>query len=169
MTKTNKATSSLSSLPSFEIALKSFISPETPASKALEKLVGPRLFDLILHKPVGLLNRKFYTSLDQAHSGELVSFILTPTDYTAGRRRGQPSRVHCQDEAGNLCDLVFFKAMGDYLSRILPLGEKRFVSGALKGPTHFVVVDEFSNPHTSDFQRWVFPQFVLNSFDSFEP
>jgi ATP-dependent DNA helicase RecG len=42
----------------------------------------------------------------------------------------QPYRVFCGDDSGSLV-LVFFHARGDYLSRVLPVGSERLVSGTV--------------------------------------
>ena len=43
----------------------------------------------------------------------------------------QPYRVRCRDETGFLL-LVFFHAKGDYLTRLLPVGATRIVSGQVE-------------------------------------
>lgn len=45
--------------------------------------------------------------------------------------RRVPYRVRCHDDSGEI-SLVFFHAHADYLQKMLPEGERRFISGRIE-------------------------------------
>jgi ATP-dependent DNA helicase RecG len=51
--------------------------------------------------------------------------------HVPARGRGKPYRIIVED-AQSTIELIFFHARGDYLERILPLGEERLISGKLE-------------------------------------
>jgi ATP-dependent DNA helicase RecG len=126
----------------------------------LNKLVGPRqvpaharAIDLIWHLPVGLIDRARTPSIAQAQVGELATLEVTIAEHRpGGGRRGRraPYRILVEDDTGAL-ELVYFKADARYLTRLLPVGETRLVSGKLESydgllqmshPDHVAAVDD---------------------------
>jgi ATP-dependent DNA helicase RecG len=51
--------------------------------------------------------------------------------HVPARGRGKPYRIIVED-AQSTIELIFFHARGDYLERVLPLGEERLISGKLE-------------------------------------
>jgi ATP-dependent DNA helicase RecG len=108
--------------------------------KLLKRLLAPhsqdedaKIVDLLFHFPVSLIDRSARPSISQAISGELATIEVTVDEHKApprGQRR-IPYRVACSDDTGSL-QLIFFHARGDYLQQLLPVGEKRIISGRLE-------------------------------------
>ncbi len=119
-------------------------------AKLIEKLAGPRVVDLCWHLPSGLIDRRYRPRLAQAEVGRLVTLELTVGSTQVPRTKRQPFRVTCFDE-GTSVDLVYFHADGGWLSKLLPEGSRRLVSGKLEHygqhlqithPDHVLPLDE---------------------------
>ena len=92
------------------------------------KVAGPRVKDVAFLKPTGLVDRSRRVSVADAPEDEIVTLTGTVEEHIPGRRQGQPYKVRLFDETGFL-HLVYFHGRPDYLQRVLPVGEKRIVSG----------------------------------------
>ncbi len=99
--------------------------------KLVEKLVGPRVADLLWHLPQGLIDRRHSPTIAEARAGEIVTLTVTVSDHQAPRSRRQPYRVWCHDDSGTL-SLVFFHGHGEYIQKLLPPGEQRVISGRVE-------------------------------------
>jgi len=108
--------------------------------KLLKRLLAPhslnedaRIIDLLLHFPVSLVDRRARPTIAEALPGQLATIEVTVAEHKPpprGQRR-IPYRVSCSDESGSL-ELVFFHARSDYLQKLLPVGEKRIISGKIE-------------------------------------
>jgi len=95
--------------------------PERPA----------RLVDLLFHLPNGGIDRRLRAKLADALIGETVTVEIVVESYRkppAGRR--VPFRVLTGDDTGDLT-LVFFNPRPGQVEKLLPLGERRWVSGEI--------------------------------------
>ncbi len=104
-------------------------------AKALERLAGARLIDLLFHLPSGVSFRREIKSLKDAKVGDIVTFRARVLKHQlAGGGQGgarQPYRVYCRlDE--NMISLVFFHGRSIYLKQQLPENEVAIVSGKLE-------------------------------------
>ena len=99
--------------------------------KLISGLIGPRLVDLVFDLPVGLIDRSYRPTLARAEIGRIATVTVTVLKHTPSRDRRQPYRVQCSDDTSML-DLVFFHAHADYLSKQLPVGARRIVSGKIE-------------------------------------
>jgi ATP-dependent DNA helicase RecG len=102
----------------------------THLSKMLAKVAGPEIVDLLWHLPVGLLDRRYTPKVGELKQACVATMELTIDKHERGHGRS-PYRVRCRDETGFI-DLVFFNVRGPYLSKQLPVGEKRIVSGKVE-------------------------------------
>ena len=94
--------------------------------------IEPRILDLLLLPPSGLIDRRNRPTIGQAVPGTLATVEVTVDRHKPAPAHGRaPYRVLCHDETGSLT-LVFFHARADYLERALPVGEKRYVSGQVE-------------------------------------
>ncbi len=100
-------------------------------ARLIEKVAGTRLLDLIFDLPVGVVDRSYRPTLAQAETGRIATMTVTVLRHTPSPERRLPYRVQCSDET-SLIELIFFHAQGDYLSRMLPIGEKRIISGRIE-------------------------------------
>lgn len=89
--------------------------------------------DLLFHLPISAIDRRFSPPLNQAPDGMVATFeveILSHHPPPRGRRN-IPHRVLCANATGRL-NLAFFHAKGDYVQKLLPIGETRVVSGRVE-------------------------------------
>ena len=110
------------------------IGPKTlPAyDRLFDRPEGARVVDLLFHTPTGIIDRRSMPGIARAAEGQTVTIDARIDRHKAppvGSR--QPYRVYAQDETGEIA-LIFFRAKGDYLSKSLPVGERRFISGKVE-------------------------------------
>lgn len=113
-----------------EISALKGIGPQL--TKPLERLGLARVVDAAFHLPLNWIDRKRVTELDMADAGRTISIELTPVDYKASGSARAPFRVHATDAHGNYVSLVYFGKNSAWARKLLPLNEKRFVSGKLE-------------------------------------
>src|SRR5687768_15702549 len=105
----------------------------------VEKLFGrlldreeapPRNVDLLFHLPSGAVDRRAQPKLRDVVPGTLVTVAVTVDRHRPGppHRSRAPYRVETYDDTGTLT-LTYFNARRDHLEKLLPVGERRHVSG----------------------------------------
>ena len=90
----------------------------------------PRLVDLLLHMPVSVIDRRARPKIKDVVAGSVVTLEVTVDRHRPsppGRSRA-PYLVYASDDTGDVV-LTFFRAQPDYVAKLLPVGEKRYVSG----------------------------------------
>ena len=97
------------------------------------KLMGreqPRVIDLLLHMPSGTIDRRARPKLRDVQAGQIVTVAVTVEEHRAppSNRTRAPYRIVTADDTGTLT-LTFFHARKDYLEKLLPVGQLRYVSG----------------------------------------
>ena len=99
----------------------------------LDRSETPRLVDLLLHLPASVIDRRTQPKIRDAVSGTIVTL-----EVTVDRHRPPPPRnsrapylVYASDDTGDVV-LTFFRAKPGYVDKLLPVGEKRYVSGTLQ-------------------------------------
>ena len=120
--------------------------PLFPLFASLETLdgVGPKtataFVALNVERPKDLLFLLPHSGIDRARKNS-VRDVIPPTtitvQITAGghfppRTKGKPYRIMVRDDGGFEFQLVFFHARADYLTKLLPTGQKRLVSGRVE-------------------------------------
>ncbi len=98
------------------------------------KLLGreaPRVIDLLLHMPSGTIDRRARPKLNEVLPGQVVTVDVTVLEHRPSppNRPRAPYRVVTGDDTAATLTLTFFHARRDYLEKLLPVGEKRYVSG----------------------------------------
>jgi len=90
----------------------------------------PRLVDLLFHLPSGTIDRRARPKLNEVQPGQVVTVAVKVEEHRpAPRNRPRaPYRIVTSDDTGTLT-LTFFSARPDYLEKLLPVGEARYVSG----------------------------------------
>jgi ATP-dependent DNA helicase RecG len=107
----------------------------------IERLVGPAIVDLLWHLPSGLVDRRFAPKVREAPAGAIATLRVRVDAHLPGQGN-RPTRVRCSDETGFL-HLVYFHAKGDFLTKLLPVGAERLVSGRIE---HFNNEIQISHP-----------------------
>ncbi len=120
--------------------------------KLVERIAGPKVVDLLWHLPTGLVDRRFTPQVAEAPEGRIATITVTVDAHLKPRHPRLPYKVRCHDDTGDLF-LVFFHVKGDYLTRMLPVGSVRVVSGRIERfrdevqmthPDHIVPPEEFA-------------------------
>jgi ATP-dependent DNA helicase RecG len=91
---------------------------------------APRVVDLLFHLPSGVIDRRARPKLRDVQPGQVVTVAVTIGKHRPGppRRSRAPYRIYASDDTGDLT-LTFFNPNRDYLEKLLPEGETRYVSG----------------------------------------
>ncbi len=90
----------------------------------------PRLADLLLHLPASVIDRRARPKIRDAVPGSVVTLEVTVDRHrpTPPGRSRVPYLVYASDDTGDVV-LTYFRAKADYVEKLLPVGEKRYVSG----------------------------------------
>ena len=132
----------------------------------LEKRIGTHVIDVLRHLPVGLIDRRARPGLDDVADGSIATFeilVIKHDKPPPGTRR--PWRVICENETGQI-DLIFFHARDDYVSRMLPAGERRIVSGRVelrKGRPQMAHPDHIVRPDAPEEMPQIEPVYPLTA------
>src|SRR5438477_10423356 len=99
----------------------------------LDRDETPRLVDLLLHLPSSVIDRRARPKIRDALPGTVVTL-----EVTLDRHRPPPPRssrapylVYASDDTGDVV-LTYFRPLPGYVEKLLPVGAKRYVSGALQ-------------------------------------
>lgn len=120
-------------------------------AKPLARLGLARAVDLLFHLPTGIVRRDRVARLDDAAIGTAIIADVTPIEYRSGATGRSPFRVIATDSCGDYLTLTFFGGGGGYAKKLLPLNQKRTISGRLEQygqerrivhPDHVVPVGE---------------------------
>ncbi len=138
-----------------------------PRNGALfEKLIGgPKLLDLLWHKPSDFIDRRFSPKIADAPTGQIATLTVTVEKHSPAARRSLPYRVRCKDDTGTL-DLVFFNAHADYITKHLPVGATVIVSGLVdhyQGRAQIVHPDAMGTEEDRDKIAIVEPVYPLTA------
>jgi len=119
----------------------------------LEKLAGPKIKDILFHRPISVVDRSYKTPINEVRDGEIATITARVEAHIPNPMQGRPYKVRLYDDTGFL-HLVFFHPRKDYLKKLLPEGEVRIVSGK---------VDRFGSEH-----QIVHPDIVLSEDQALE-
>lgn len=130
------------------------------------KAAGPRVIDLLLTPPAGLIDRSARPLIADATLDQLATLEVTvDRHHPPPKGRRLPYKVVCSDESG-FVTLVFFRAREDYLQKTLPEGEKRLVSGKIEdfnGALQITHPDHIADPDKPDDMPLYEPVYPLTA------
>jgi ATP-dependent DNA helicase RecG len=91
---------------------------------------APRVIDLLFHLPSGAVDRRARPKLRDVQPGQVVTVAVTVDDHRPAppHRARAPYRIYAHDDTGDIT-LTYFNARREYLEKLLPVGENRYVSG----------------------------------------
>ena len=103
--------------------------------KLFQRLVGrdgepPRLVDLLFHLPTGFVDRRQQPKLGDVKPDTVVTVAVTVDRHRPPppNRPRAPYNIDASDDTNTLT-IAYFNARKDYLQKLLPEGELRYVSG----------------------------------------
>ena len=135
-------------------------------ASVLEKRIGNYVIDVLRHLPIGLIDRRQRPSLDAVIDGSIATFeVLIIKHDRPPRSVRRPYRVFCQNDSGEL-ELVFFHTHDDYITKQLPVGERRIVSGRVElfqGCVQMAHPDHIIAPSQSDKMPRLEPIYPLTA------
>ncbi|MEM9331394.1 MAG: ATP-dependent DNA helicase RecG [Pseudomonadota bacterium] len=129
-------------------------------SKALARLfrgteAGEQAYvsDLLFHIPHSIIDRRHRPTIREAEPGKISTFEVVVDKHLVPPRGNKrvPYRIEVHDETGEMT-LVFFRGHTDWLSKTMPVGEVRYVSGNTESfngklnmvhPDHMVTLEDF--------------------------
>src|ERR1700691_603938 len=90
----------------------------------------PRVFDLLFHLPTGYVDRRNRPLLSEVTPDTVVTVQVVVDKHRAPppNRARAPYNIDTHDDTNTLT-LTYFNARKDYLQKLLPVGETRYVSG----------------------------------------
>jgi ATP-dependent DNA helicase RecG len=100
-------------------------------AKLVDRVAGSKVVHVLFDLPVGVVDRSYRPALSEAQEGRIVTATVTVLDHVPSRDQRQPYRIRCSDET-SMIELVYFHSYTDYLSRILPVGKQRIISGRIE-------------------------------------
>ena len=88
--------------------------------------------DLLMHMPSGIVDRRRMEGVARTFVGHTATLKLHIDRHLPPPRgkSSQPHRVLAHDESGDI-QLVYFRSQGNWVEKLLPVGEQRFVSGTI--------------------------------------
>jgi ATP-dependent DNA helicase RecG len=96
----------------------------------LDRAETPRIVDLLLHLPVSVIDRRDRPKINEAEIGAMVTLEVVVDRHREpppGRSRA-PHLVYAHDDTGTVI-LTYFRTYPGQIEKLLPVGEKRYVSG----------------------------------------
>ena len=89
-----------------------------------------RIVDLLFHLPTGTIDRRARPKLRDVVPGTVVTVAVTIERHRPSppHRSRAPYQIYASDETGDLV-LTYFNAKKDYLEKLFPVGEVRYISG----------------------------------------
>ena len=88
--------------------------------------------DLLMHMPAGFVDRRRMDGVASTFVGHTATLKLHVDRHEPPPRNmpTRPHRVFAHDETGEV-QLVYFRAQGGWVEKLLPVGEDRYVSGEI--------------------------------------
>ncbi len=103
----------------------------TKVAERLGSLCGPRVLDLLWHRPLRFIDRRVRDSLHGLESGQTLTLLLTIGTHQTPGRKGAPYLIPCLHIDGGVT-LTFFNARRSWLTEQFPAGQQRLVSGKIE-------------------------------------
>src|SRR6202050_5301226 len=90
----------------------------------------PRIIDLLLHLPTGFVDRRSQPKLNEVVPDTVVTVAVMVERHRPPppNRPRAPYNIDAGDDTNTLT-ITYFNARRDYLEKLLPVGEVRYVSG----------------------------------------
>ncbi|MEM6897345.1 MAG: DEAD/DEAH box helicase, partial [Pseudomonadota bacterium] len=122
------------------------IGPKTAQNLAALRVEKPR--DLLFHLPHAVIDRRPVASVQGQELPATLTVEVQITRHRAPSRKGAPHRIFVED-AETAFQVVYFNASGRFLENLLPVGERRVLSGKVElfdGEANMVHPDYVAKP-----------------------
>src|SRR3954452_2999188 len=92
---------------------------------------SPRVIDVLLHLPSGTIDRRARPKLRDVLPDTIATVVVNIDRHKPPppNRPRAPYQIYASDETGDIT-LTYFNARRDFLEKLLPVGERRIVSGS---------------------------------------
>ena len=106
-------------------------------SESINQDVLPNIRDFILHIPMRYEDRRHVTPIAELKASGIATVKarvvehIPPKVHKGRYGRPLPYKIWVEDEAGNAMQLTFFHARSDYLTKLMPVGAERIISGRI--------------------------------------
>ena len=98
-------------------------------ASVLKKKMGEHVIDLLWHLPVGVIDRSKRPPINEIKNGDVVTLDVTIVKHVKPpSRSSRPWQVFAHNDTG-MVEIVYFRVRGDYVEKLLPVGERRLISG----------------------------------------
>ena len=141
-------------------SLRSFKGVGPQLGALLTRFFGPGegqdaiALDLLMHMPAGMIDRRRMDGIAFTFVGHQATLKVRIDRHEPAPRNmpTRPHRVFAHDESGEI-QLVYFRATGGWVEKLLPVGEERYVAGTIgffngmkqiTHPDYVVEVDKFA-------------------------
>ncbi len=134
-------------------------------AQTVEALAGAKIVNLLWHLPSGIVDRRRSPVIAEARPGEIATLTVTVERHRKPPNPRLPYKVVCADATGRIT-LIFFHAREDYLTKILPVGETRVVSGKIEmfdGEAQMAHPDHVGTLDELDLIRAIEPVYPLTA------
>jgi ATP-dependent DNA helicase RecG len=101
----------------------------------VKKLCGSTYADLLFHIPHSVIDRRAFTTIEDAVSGKLQTLKVIVTSTKAPANQKAPFKVFVTDESAETLELLFFN-VGNWIKKSFPEGKQLYISGVVE--TDFV-------------------------------
>jgi ATP-dependent DNA helicase RecG len=100
--------------------------------RLLSRADTPRVIDLLLHMPTGTIDRRARPKLRDVVPDTVVTVAVTIDRHRPPppNRPRAPYQIYASDETGDII-LTYFNARRDFLQKLLPVRQRRYVSGTV--------------------------------------
>ena len=105
------------------------IGPKTAQNLAALHIEKPR--DLLFHLPHSVIDRRPVTTVKGAELPATLTVEVTVQRHRIAQRKGAPHRIFVED-AETSFQIIYFNVSGRFLENLLPVGQKRVVSGKVE-------------------------------------
>ncbi len=96
------------------------------------RLCGTRIVDLLFHRPVDVVDRRYHPALRYADPERVATLTLRITEHAPPKRPGRPYRIFAEDPGGTPLVITYFGGYRDYLGEMYPTDRPVVVSGLLQ-------------------------------------
>ena len=97
----------------------------------VKKLCGPTYADLLFHIPHTVIDRRAFTTIEDAIPSKLQTLKVVVTSSKAPANARSPFKVFVTDKSAETMELLFFN-VGNWIKKSFPEGKEMYISGIVE-------------------------------------